>query len=235
MRNTSKTTEGQLNQSDGSFLQRKVQCTLQPRVCADLVDVRTTFWIRVQTAQHELLRRFGHVGSGVHGKQDAPGDGVAFGWERRGTSEEIREEDAQSPDLCRRCAVRLLLQHLRCGIGSRAKEEGVPWARLRRVHDDRAAKINEFDLQGVPVSSSECEEKNRRARGATKTYVEIAIDEDVFVLDITVRDALTVEVVDGVDNLSEHETSLPLREAFVLCLLDAFKEIMRRSAEERRL
>jgi hypothetical protein len=54
-----------------------------------------------------------------------------------------------------------------------------------------------------------------RTRGA-KTYVEVAIDEDVFILDITVRDALTVKVVDGFDDLSEYETSLALREAFVL-------------------
>jgi hypothetical protein len=77
-------------------------------------------------------------------------------------------------------------------------------------------------------------EKIAGARG-TKTYVEIAIDEDVFVLDITVRDALTVEVVDGFDDLSEYETGLTLREALVLWLFDAFEEIMRWSAEERRL
>ena len=60
--------------------------------------------------------------------------------------------------------------------------------------------------------------KNGRPRGKSekKAYVEIAIDEDVFVLDIAVRDALTVEVVDGFDDLSEHETRLSLREAFVL-------------------
>lgn len=58
-------------------------------------------------------------------------------------------------------------------------------------------------------------EKKMRTRGA-KTYVEVAIDEDVFILDITVRDALTVKVVDGFDDLSEYETSLALREAFVL-------------------
>jgi hypothetical protein len=63
-------------------------------------------------------------------------------------------------------------------------------------------------------------EKKREGGGhevkSEKAYVEIAIDEDVFVLDIAVRDALTVEVVDGFDHLSEHETRLTLREAFVL-------------------
>lgn len=133
-------------------------------MCADFMNVRATFWVRVQTAQHELFHRFGHVGRGVHGKQDAPGDGVAFGWERRGTSEKIREEDAQRPDFCWRCAVRLLLQHLGCGVGGRAKEEGVPRAWLRRIHDDRATKIDEFDLRGrEPVRQS-----GKKKREATR-------------------------------------------------------------------
>jgi hypothetical protein len=62
------------------------------------------------------------------------------------------------------------------------------------------------------------------------THVEVAVYEDVLILDIAVCDTLTVEVVDGFDDLREYKTCLALREALVLRLFDAFKEIVRRSA-----
>jgi hypothetical protein len=75
---------------------------------------------------------------------------------------------------------------------------------------------------------------NRRGWRA-KTYVEIVIYENVLILYVTVGDALTVEVVDSVDNLGEYKTRLTLRKAFVLRLLNTFKEVMGRTAEEGRL
>ena len=62
------------------------------------------------------------------------------------------------------------------------------------------------------------------------THVEVAVYEDVLILDIAVSDTLTVEVVDGFDDLREYKTCLVLRKALVLRLFDAFKEIVRRSA-----
>jgi len=52
----------------------------------------------------------------------------------------------------------------------------------------------------------EWENKRRRA----ETYVEIAVHENVLILDVTVGDALTVEVVDSFDRLPEYETRLGL-------------------------
>ena len=52
----------------------------------------------------------------------------------------------------------------------------------------------------------EWENKRRRA----ETYVEIAIHENVLILNITVGDALTVEVMDNFDRLREYETRLRL-------------------------
>jgi hypothetical protein len=43
-----------------------------------------------------------------------------------------------------------------------------------------------------------------------KTYVEIVIYENVFILYVAVGDALTVEVVDSFDNLGEYKTRLAL-------------------------
>jgi hypothetical protein len=56
---------------------------------------------------------------------------------------------------------------------------------------------------------------NRR-RERAKTYVEIIIYENVFILYIAVGDALTVEVVDSFHNLGEYKTCLVLRKTFVL-------------------
>jgi hypothetical protein len=50
----------------------------------------------------------------------------------------------------------------------------------------------------------EWETKRRRAG----TYVEIAIHENVLILNVTVGDALTVEIVDSFDRLREYETRL---------------------------
>jgi hypothetical protein len=58
------------------------------------------------------------------------------------------------------------------------------------------------------------------------THVEVTVYQDVLVLDITVCDTLTVEVVDSFDNLCEHKSCLVLREPLVLRLFDAFKEIV---------
>ena len=43
-----------------------------------------------------------------------------------------------------------------------------------------------------------------------KTYVEIVIYENVFILYVAVGDTLTVEVVDSFDNLAEYKTCLVL-------------------------
>ena len=62
------------------------------------------------------------------------------------------------------------------------------------------------------------------------THVEVAVHENVLILDIAVRDTLTIEVVNGFNDLREYKSCLALREALVLRLFDAFKEIVRRSA-----
>lgn len=58
------------------------------------------------------------------------------------------------------------------------------------------------------------------------THIKVAVNKNVLVLDITVRDTLTVEVVDGFDDLSEYKSCLILREPLVLRLFNAFKEIV---------
>ena len=58
------------------------------------------------------------------------------------------------------------------------------------------------------------------------THVEVAVHEYVLILDITVCDTLTVEVVNGFDDLREYKSCLVLREALVFRLFDAFKEIV---------
>lgn len=58
------------------------------------------------------------------------------------------------------------------------------------------------------------------------THVEAAVNKNVFVFDITVRDTLTVEIVDGFYDLSEYKSCLVLREPLVLRLFDAFKEVV---------
>lgn len=58
------------------------------------------------------------------------------------------------------------------------------------------------------------------------THVEVTVYQNVLVLDITVCDTLTVEVVDGFDDLREYKSCLVLREPLVLRLFDAFEEIV---------
>ena len=58
------------------------------------------------------------------------------------------------------------------------------------------------------------------------THVEAAVNKNIFVLDITVCDTLTVEIVDGFYDLSEYKSCLVLREPLVLRLFDTFKEVV---------
>ena len=58
------------------------------------------------------------------------------------------------------------------------------------------------------------------------THVEVVVYKDVLILDITMCDTMTVEVVNGFDDLREYKSCLALRKALVLRLFDAFKEIV---------
>ncbi len=66
------------------------------------------------------------------------------------------------------------------------------------------------------------------------TYLEVSIDDEVFVFDITVRDSLTVQVMHGLDNLRKDVPCLVLRQSLVFALLDTFEQIMRRTPRELR-
>jgi hypothetical protein len=46
--------------------------------------------------------------------------------------------------------------------------------------------------------------------GGGRRYIEVAIHKDIFILDVAVRDALAVEVIDSFDDLRKHETCLAL-------------------------
>ena len=58
------------------------------------------------------------------------------------------------------------------------------------------------------------------------TYVEIFVDNQVLVLDVAVRYALTIEVVDCFHDLREDITCLVLGKALVLALLDALEQVV---------
>lgn len=60
-------------------------------------------------------------------------------------------------------------------------------------------------------------------------YVEVTVDKDILVLDIAVRNALAIEVINGLDHLRENISRLILRKPFMLRLFDTFKQVMRRA------
>lgn len=67
-----------------------------------------------------------------------------------------------------------------------------------------------------------------------QAYLEIFVDHQVFIFDIPVRYANTVQIMDSFDDLRENIASLIFGEAFVLRLFDTFKEIMGRTTEKYR-
>jgi hypothetical protein len=60
-------------------------------------------------------------------------------------------------------------------------------------------------------------------------HLEILVDNNIFILDVAVCDAKPIEVLNSVNDLGKHVSSLFLRQTLVFGLFDAFKEIMRRT------
>lgn len=129
---------------------RHSERTAQPQVLADLLNIRALVRVDDQAAREEVERSVARAAVRAAAgrlEHNAARDRVVLSWERRRAREEVREQDAERPDLGRRRAVRLPREDLRRGVGGGAEEEVVVRARLVGVGDDRAAKVDEFDLR----------------------------------------------------------------------------------------
>jgi hypothetical protein len=70
----------------------------------------------------------------------------------------------------------------------------------------------------------------QQMRKRCELYLEMFVDNKVFVLDIAVGNTMAVQIIDCIYNLRKNIPRLVLRQALVLRLLDAFKQIVRRTA-----
>lgn len=61
----------------------------------------------------------------------------------------------------------------------------------------------------------------------TPMYLQVAIYDNVLILDVAVSDALAVEMVHRLDDLRKDVSCLVLRQPLVLALLDTFEQIVR--------
>lgn len=140
------------------------------------------------------------------GRRQLATDGRRGVWKGALAAEKDAEQDTQTPHLGVGRSVLLALEDLRAGKGHGAKEAVEVGRGLAHVGDDSRTKVDELD-------------------------VEVAVDDAVLILDVTVVDAQPTEVVDGLDDLGKDPLSLVLGQARVL--LDAFKEVTRRPALHR--
>ena len=58
------------------------------------------------------------------------------------------------------------------------------------------------------------------------THLEIAIDDDVLVFDVAMRDSLTIQIVHRFDNLRKNVACNIFGQSFVLALLNTFEEVV---------
>ena len=58
------------------------------------------------------------------------------------------------------------------------------------------------------------------------TYLQVGINNKVFVFDVTVSDPLAIQIVDRLDDLRKHISSLVLRKALVLALFNALEQVV---------
>ena len=65
-----------------------------------------------------------------------------------------------------------------------------------------------------------------------QTYIQVSVDDQILVFDITVSDPLRVEIMHGFDDLREDVSCLVLGETLMLALLNALKEIVRWTARK---
>lgn len=68
----------------------------------------------------------------------------------------------------------------------------------------------------------------------TSAYLEISINDEVLVFDVTMGDSLRVQIVDGLNNLRKDIARLILSQALVLALLNALEEVVGWPARELR-
>lgn len=124
-----------------------LQTTLQPPMPPHLLDIRTHMGLLLEAPCHQRERRTADPArAAALADNDASLDGVVLGREGRVACEEVREEDAERPYLCRRGLVRLLAQDLGGRVGGRAEEEGVEGCWGVGIGNDGAAEVDEFDL-----------------------------------------------------------------------------------------
>jgi hypothetical protein len=57
----------------------------------------------------------------------------------------------------------------------------------------------------------------------------VFVDDKVFVFDVAVCNAMAIQIIDRLDDLPKNIPRKILRQALVLRLLDAFKQIVRRT------
>ena len=110
--------------------------------------------------------------------------------------EEVREEDAERPDLCRCSLVWLLAQNLGRCIRCRAEEKCVEWCWGVGVRHNGAAEVDELNLsEDRIVLATMCRGEEEH------THLVLAIDDKILVLDVAMRNTLAFEIAHRLDDL----------------------------------
>lgn len=68
-------------------------------------------------------------------------------------------------------------------------------------------------------------ERTRKGQGQW-SHLEVTVDQNILILDIAVRDTLTVEVINSLNHLCEDISRLILRKSFMLRLFDTFEQVV---------